>query len=153
LRVTQKRGWVGLTDDLNIAVEQLAHTMCDSLGAQRLGSCEVAREHLGRSVTEASQREFVGIPLPAHVDVRGLDRDWFARTHCRPDVSKDSVAQVHGVVQPDERDGGATGIGCELEYPFAAETGLGVLSDRCWWCGLRGTTSGGRDERVHVPGG
>ena len=45
------------------------------------------------------------------------------------DVHKSAVAEVHGVVQPEEKRAGAALVRHEFHHPFAAEARLRVLAD------------------------
>ena len=142
-----------LAGDLDGFAEEFAEGMGDFADAEGGGAGEVDDPGGAVGFGEAEEGEGVGIALPDGVEIAHGDVHGLAVPDLACDVHHDTVAEVAGVVETDEGDGGAVGLAEVFEDALAAEAAHGVFALGIEGVLLAAAAALHGDEAIDVAGG
>src|SRR5215471_7616844 len=99
----------------------------DLTHTKRFWTRNVQGEGRGLAVSKRAEAPGIGVSLPDDVHVRHAERDRASLQNSAPYINQDSIAQLHGIVQPQNRYLCSPARRSKLKHALPAEHRLSIL--------------------------
>src|SRR5689334_5181070 len=126
--VAQQRIPTLLTLEHRLASEPSAQSFGEKAHGECLAPRDVHHERRGRCPYETLDRQSIRVTLPDHVHVSHGEWHRHTAAHLQREVRQHTVAEIDGVVEPNDGDACLVSSRKELEEPLAAEARHRILA-------------------------